>query len=82
MFHLIFNIGRSDLRMWREFPSARINQETETREIEPTFPCGLKSNWKLDHTRNASRDVSPLSHCSAVSSLGPMVRGGAVVVTY
>ena len=68
--------------LWgREFPSARINQETETREIGTTFPCG-PSNWKIDYTRNTSRDVSPSSRSSAVSPLGPMLEGGAVVVTY
>ena len=30
-------------QLWnRYFPSARINQETETREIGPTFPWGLQ----------------------------------------
>ena len=44
-------------------PSARINQETETRDIGPTFPWGL-SNRKIDYTKNTTGDVSPSSRPS------------------
>ena len=40
------------------FPPARINHDTETRELEPTLPWGLKQ-LEIIHTSSTSRDASP-----------------------
>ena len=44
--------------LWGGFPSARINHDTETREIEPALPWGLKQ-LEIIHTSSTSRDASP-----------------------
>ena len=70
----------------KKFPSARINRETETREIGPTFSWGQRQLEIWLHYKHVKRCIALISFLCRFPSCFPprayMLQGGAVVVTY